>query len=230
MSNQSSNAFRSFDDVDSNTEDNDYHGHTLIFDSSIMHNFEDGNSEEGSDEEYEDCEDDIEADNDNNELINEDILISESETCDSLTPCVVLEKRNEVVEVQEIWNLIGAWELDSQAVDVNKQVERLGHQFRLGEQSDKACANTGKHAGDITTSLELLGNMVLHVAKKDDSPLKERVLRYTVQMLQALQESEPETSDRAPIPRPFVIRTILKNHGMSPESLNYNNIINTTIT
>ena len=72
--------------------------------------------------------------------------------------------------------------------------------------------------------------MVLHVAKKDDSPLKERVLRYAVQMLQALQESEPETSDRAPIPSPFVIRTILKNHGMSPESLNYNNIINTTIT
>ena len=49
-------------------------------------------------------------------------------------------------------------------------------------------------------------------------------------MLQALQESEPETSDRAPIPSPFVIRTILKNHGMSPESLNYNNNINTTIT
>lgn len=50
-------------------------------------------------------------------------------------------------------------------------------------------------------------------------------------MLQALQESESETSDsninRAPIPSPFVIRTILKNHGMS---LNYNNIINTTIT
>ena len=48
-------------------------------------------------------------------------------------------------------------------------------------------------------------------------------------MLQALQESEPETSDRAPIPSPFVIRTILKNHRMSPESLNNNNI-NTTIT
>ena len=75
--------------------------------------------------------------------------------------------------------------------------------------------------------------MVLHVAKKGDSPLKERVLRYAVQMLQALQESEPETSDsnRAPIPipipSPFVIRTILKNHGVSPESLNYNNMTNT---
>ena len=71
--------------------------------------------------------------------------------------------------------------------------------------------------------------MVLHVAKKGDSPVKERVLRYAVQMLQGLQESEPETSDRAPIPSPFVIRTILKNHRMSPESLNNNNI-NTTIT
>ena len=137
MSNQSSNTFRNFDDVDSNTSDNDYHGHTLIFDSSIMHNFEDEISEEeieGSDEEYEDCEDDIETDNDNNELINEDILIPESETCDSLTPCVLLEKRNGVVtrcggtnNLRRIWNLIGAWELDNQAVDeVNKQVERLG--------------------------------------------------------------------------------------------------------
>src|SRR6185369_123267 len=137
MSYQSSNAFRNFDDVDSNTSDNDYHGHTSIFDSSIIHNFEDGNSEEEmewSDEEYEDCEDDIETDNDNNELINEDILIPESKTCDSLTPCVVLEKRNGVVTrcgstitLRRIWNLIGAWELDNQAVDeVNKQVERLG--------------------------------------------------------------------------------------------------------
>ena len=46
-------------------------------------------------------------------------------------------------------------------------------------------------------------------------------------MLQALQESEPETSDGAPIPSP--IKTILKNHGMSPESPNSNINIYTEI-
>ena len=102
-------------------------------DENIVYTSEEDDNEENVEVEVDHNEENDEVDEDN----EEDVICYPKKNTSKLTPCVVMINRNNTIQrcgemggidkQKKLWNLIGAWEVDTKTVDEKKgNVEELG--------------------------------------------------------------------------------------------------------
>ncbi|CAJ0626861.1 5556_t:CDS:2 [Entrophospora sp. SA101] len=111
-----------------------------------------------------------------------------------LTPCVIIDNENDSGKVdccnnvnrnRSIHNLIGSFEIDSNAVkEVEDKIERLG-------KRQTSCVDKNEHERDSKSSLELIAKWINNVALSNDNDEKNELLNL---LTKVIKDFKPESS------------------------------------